>query len=248
MVARAGLDADDVVYEIGPGKGIITRELARTGARVVAVEIDPLLCAALEEEFGSRPGVETHNQDFLTFAIDREDYKVVSSIPYNITAELVRTLFLRARPPVRAVLIMQREAAMRFTGERGESVLSLRIKARVSLEIVRPVDGTAFRPVPAVDSVVLAAARRGEPRIAPERARLFRRFARHGFGHGRTNLKQNFKNLFTYTQWRRLSRDLGFATNAPPSELDAEQWFGLFDFFLRARSAAQVRVPAPWQV
>ena len=89
LLARCGIDHNDVVYEIGPGKGVITEQLARRCKQVVAIEKDPRLSALLLQQFADRPNVTIHECDFLHYHLPREPYKVFANIPFNITTAIV---------------------------------------------------------------------------------------------------------------------------------------------------------------
>jgi 23S rRNA (adenine-N6)-dimethyltransferase len=102
---------NDVVIEIGSGKGIITDMLSKHSKRVLAVEADKNLHAELGEKFASFPNVEIYQQNFLEFPLPKYEYKVFSNIPFNITADIVRKLFDSENSPVDSYLIMQNTRA-----------------------------------------------------------------------------------------------------------------------------------------
>ena len=244
IVAQARFDRRDVVYEIGPGEGIITRALARVCGRVVAVEIDRELFARLRARFRDVRNVELHNEDFLGYRIRDRPYKIFSAIPYNRTAGIMRKLLRAEASPTEAYLVMQKDAAEKFAGTPRERQASLLIKPWFSLAIVRRFQRTDFEPVPGVDSVLLRIRRRDRPLVSSGDPRLYRAFVRYGFSRWRANLRQNFKEVFTATQWKRLARNLGFHIRAQPSDLRFEQWLGIFEFFLGGIARSQITVPA----
>jgi 16S rRNA A1518/A1519 N6-dimethyltransferase RsmA/KsgA/DIM1 with predicted DNA glycosylase/AP lyase activity len=82
-----------------------------------------------------------------------------------------------------------------------------------------------------VDSVLLRIEKRPLPLVQKEEISLYRSFVRYGFGRWRHSLKLIFKPVFTYPQWRRLSKDLYFPLDATPSQLTFPQWLGLFECF-----------------
>ena len=85
LIERSSLGPDDLVYEIGPGKGIITAQLARCCKRVIAIEKDPALALMLQKKFGHQPNLTIYNADFLRQPLPHQPYKVFSNIPFNIT-------------------------------------------------------------------------------------------------------------------------------------------------------------------
>ena len=92
LLDRSSLQARDLVYEIGPGTGIITERLIERCRRVVAVEKDPRLAAYLRERFRGYANLSIHAADFLRFPLPSTPYKVFANIPYGCTAEIVSKL------------------------------------------------------------------------------------------------------------------------------------------------------------
>lgn len=243
LVSLARFSNDDTVYEIGPGKGIITRQLAQVANRVIAIEIDPLLCTSLRKVLRNVENIEVVEADFLEYQIRDKDYKVFAGIPYNITAAIMRKLLCCNNTPQEAYLIMQQEAGWRFAGQPKENLFSLSVKPWFSTDIIQFVPRTEFEPIPSVDSVLLAVKKRPTPLISDKQSDLYRGFLQYGFGRWRANLKQNFKTVFTYTQWRKLGAELHFALDSKPTDLTFEQWLHLFYFLLDAAQRGHVGIP-----
>jgi 23S rRNA (adenine-N6)-dimethyltransferase len=226
LVAKSTIDQNDTVYEIGAGKGIITAELARKAAKIIAIEKDPMLVRRLRER--GLANVEIVEKDFLTFSITERDYKIFANIPYNITANVVRKI-LYARPlPSEAYLILQKEPAGKFSGHPNETQFSILAKPFFEFQVLHRLKRTDFVPVPKVDSVLLKIKRLPVPLIRSEDMASFRDFVQFGFGRWKRDLKSAYKSVFSYNRWKRLARELGFPLNATPTELRFEQWLGLY--------------------
>src|SRR5438045_2882976 len=86
VVAHLPLTCRDTVYEIGPGTGLLTRPLAERVRQVVAIEIDPALCAHLRVAFASSPNVRIVHADFLHYPLPAKEYTIVSNVPFGVTA------------------------------------------------------------------------------------------------------------------------------------------------------------------
>jgi 23S rRNA (adenine-N6)-dimethyltransferase len=228
-MSRIGLS--DTVYEIGPGNGIITAVLARAAANVIAIEKDPELVRRLNERFGQVENITIIEGDFLDYSFVRSRYKIFGNIPYNRTAQIVRKILYEKCGPCEAYLIMQKEPAKKFCGSSRETLFSILIKPFFELQILTQLKRTDFWPVPKIDSVLLSIKRRDIPFIARQDASLYRRFVHYGFDKWKPKLRLSFKNVFTYKQWRRLARDLAFPLNATPTELNVDQWLGLYREF-----------------
>jgi 23S rRNA (adenine-N6)-dimethyltransferase len=233
LLEACDIGLSDRVFEIGAGRGIITAELAGIAHLVIAVEKDPALVQYLRERFGGVGHVEIVEGDFLDYGIVDEGYKIFGNIPFNRTADIMRKIVFGWPVPKAAYLVMQREAAEKFSGRGRESQFSVLAKAVFEVEIVRMLRRTDFVPVPNVDSVLLGIRKRPVPLVVADDMDLFRHFVCDGFGGWKKNLKLTFKPVFTYKQWKRLSKTLGFALDVRPSELTVEQWVGLFDCFKR---------------
>ena len=246
LVGMSTIGPSDTVYEIGPGNGIITAELAGIARRVVAIEKDPELVRRLRERFRVLENVEIVEKDFLAYsfharlvngtpfaAIGRRnsEYKLFANIPYNITARILRKVIDERSNLSDVYLILQKEAAEKFSGSPRETLFSVLAKPFFEFEFLFRLRRTDFWPVPNVDSVFLSIRRRTRPLLETRDVGPYRDFVQYGFGRWKPNLKLAFKNVFSYKQWKRLSRDLDFPLNATPTELSFEQWLGLYKSF-----------------
>ncbi|MYB05188.1 MAG: 23S ribosomal RNA methyltransferase Erm [Gemmatimonadetes bacterium] len=232
LITQAPVNRSDLVVEIGPGRGILTRELARRCREVVAVEFDGALSEGLRKRFVSDSRVTIVNADFLRFQLPDVPYKVLGNIPFNRTAAIIRRLVQADSPPQDACLVIQREAAERFAGSpfARETLSSLLLKPWWQIEIARRFRRTDFDPPPGVDVVALWLARRTRPLVDRYQAVDYRRFIQSCFGRDGRSIRRCLRPRFTRTQIRRLSRDLRFDPCRPPSGLTFDQWLALFRF------------------
>jgi 23S rRNA (adenine-N6)-dimethyltransferase len=224
----SSIGPSDTVYEIGPGDGIITTALARVAKRVIAIEKDPKLVCRLRERFRLLDNVEIVEQDFQAFSLRRSEGKIFANIPYNQTARILRKILYERSNVDEAFLILQKEAARKFSGSPRETLCSILAKPFFQFELLTRLRRTDFRPVPNVDSVLLAIRRRDRPLLNTQDLALFRDFVQLGFKRWKPNLKLAYKHVFTYKQWKRLARELKFPLNATATELSFEQWLGLY--------------------
>jgi 23S rRNA (adenine-N6)-dimethyltransferase len=237
LLDTSSISSSDIVYEIGSGRGIITAELAQNACKVVAIEKDPMLARQLCTRFQGHDNVDIIAGDFLQYHIPHKEYKVFANIPYNITADVTRKILYETPVPSEAYLVMQKEAAQKFSGTTRETRFSILAKPLFEFQIIRELRRTDFEPVPHIDSVLLRIKKRPCPLVQKEDISLYRNFIRYGFGRWKHNLKLIFKPIFTYPQWKHLSRDLCFPLDATPSDLTSEQWLGLFEY-------SKQRIPA----
>lgn len=233
LIGESSINDQDIVYEIGPGTGLITAELARLARQVIAIEKDSALVAKLSRRFQHVHNVVIVEQDFLLHHIRDREYKVFASIPYNMTAAIVRKLLAAPNPPQAAYLIMQKEAAQKFAGWPQETQFSILTKPWFDVQISRMLARTDFEPIPRVDSVLLQISQRSTPLLATQERVRYHRFVRYGFTQWKKDLCTSYKAIFTHRQWQTLARNLAFGSKATPTQLTLSQWLGLYDAFCR---------------
>jgi len=232
IVTNSFLRKDDVVYEIGPGEGIITRELAEWAGKVIAIEKDKTLVAQLRKNFRDRTNVQIREGDFLKYRIEDKRYKVFSNIPFNITADVVKRIIFGENPPNEAYLVVQKEAAEKFIGIPRETEVSVLAKPWFKLETIKEFHRTDFEPIPNVDVVLLYIRKYEQPLVSSGNAWKYQKFVHFGFKAWKKDLKTAYKKVFTYDQWKHLSKNLSFSLKATPTELTFKQWLGIFEYFL----------------
>lgn len=233
LLDRCDIGPNDVVYEIGPGKGIITECLAQRCRKVIAVEKDPVLVGVLRARFGGTANIQIQEGDFLEYRLPRDSYKVFANIPFNITSDIVTRLTTAPVPPDDTYLIMQKEAAEKFLGEPYESLYSLLLKPCFALEILHRFKRSDFAPGPRVDVVMLRLSKRGPPLVSRAEIPLFRDFVVYSFTTPQPSLRKSLKSVFTRRQFKLLSNNLKLDFAATPTSLYFEQWLALFDYFKR---------------
>lgn len=198
-IARAIVDlvaptARDLVVEIGPGPGALTGELVQRAGRVLALEIDPALVAALHARF---PDVEVLQADAR-----RWDYGalrapaggrvlVVGNLPYSVSKPILQALVAARTAIQEMALMLQREVAERVAaapGGRTYGSLSILTQLSCDVRVALRVPPGAFRPPPKVESAVLHLRTRAEPRVPPADERRFASVVRAAFAQRRKTL------------------------------------------------------------
>ncbi len=220
LLRFSDLKSGDLVYEIGPGKGHITRELLKIGASVRAVELDPKLYARLSAAFSGEPGLSLRQGDFLAAPLPKTGrYKVFSNIPFSRTTDILRKLTQSPNPPTAAWLIVEEGAAKRFCSNKSKSALALRPFFDVS--IACRVDRREFHPAPSVDCALLCVRRKEEPDLPLTDRTPYRQFLEQAWGKG-------LRGLLTKRQIATALRLSGLPQPAPDSNLLYVQWLCLF--------------------
>lgn len=204
IVETAELGPDDVVLEIGPGLGTLTRCLAEKAGKVVAVELDPHLVEALRQILADYHNVEIVAGDILQ--LDPAElikdsgrpgdlatllpYKVVANLPYYITSAVLRHLLTAKVKPKLLVVTVQWEVAQRITAGPGEmSLLAVSVQFYGRPRIVARIKAGAFYPSPQVDSAVVRIDLYDHPPVEVEDVDSFFEVVRAGFAHRRKQLR-----------------------------------------------------------
>jgi len=197
IAAAAVAGPDDVVLEIGPGKGTLTRELAALARRVVAIEADRALAAALAAECRGT-GVTVVTGDALKTPWPRATV-VCGNIPYRITSPLIDRA-LRPPRPERIVFLVQAEVAARLAASPGANeygALTAGVRLVASVERLFGVPAGAFRPRPRVESAVVRLVPRPAPLVASEEEeRRVRDVIRALFQRRRQQLGRSVREAF----------------------------------------------------
>lgn len=149
----------DLVIEIGPGKGSLTSHLLTRAARIVAIEIDPVLVQYLRSKFRDEPRLTLIDADVLKTDLGQwGSATVVGNLPYYITSPIIEKTLALAPKLVRAVFLVQKEVGERLTakpGTRDWGFLSVQTQLHSTPELVFTVPAAAFHPPPKVDSAVV---------------------------------------------------------------------------------------------
>jgi 16S rRNA (adenine1518-N6/adenine1519-N6)-dimethyltransferase len=184
----AELHPTDVVLEVGPGLGILTRFLAGRVAHVHAVEIDHRLEQSLEQGLAGHPRVDVHWADALHLdipALEPPPHKLVANLPYNIATPLVAESLALGQIEMWCVMV-QREVADRFfavPGTKAYGAVSVLIQLAAERTGLHPVSREVFRPRPNVESALVAFRR-----VAPAAAPAVKRVVVASFAHRRKTL------------------------------------------------------------
>jgi 16S rRNA (adenine1518-N6/adenine1519-N6)-dimethyltransferase len=186
----AELEPEDVVLEVGPGLGVLTRYLAERVSRVHAVEIDRALASQLSD---LPPNVELEFGDALTVDLSREQpTKLVSNLPYSVATPIVVESLDRL-PTVRLWAVMvQREVADRFfaaPSTKAYGAVSVLLQLAAERSGFYSVSRTVFRPAPNVDSALVAFRRKARP--APWND--LKRLVEAAFAHRRKTLPNSLQ-------------------------------------------------------
>ncbi|MBM4462632.1 MAG: ribosomal RNA small subunit methyltransferase A [Chloroflexi bacterium] len=203
IVSAAEVTSEDTVVEVGPGLGILTRELAKRVRKVIAVEADSGLASAVREMLSQMANVSIVESDILqtdpTLLLatagpegTSHGYKVVANIPYYITSPILRHFLEASVKPSVMVVMVQKEVGEAIAAEPGKmSILAVSVQFYGRPVIVGRVPSRSFYPPPKVDSVILRIRLHKEPPIKVSQTDMFFTVVRAGFSAPRKQLRNS---------------------------------------------------------
>jgi 16S rRNA (adenine1518-N6/adenine1519-N6)-dimethyltransferase len=229
--------AANLIVEVGPGTGSLTQALLATGARVIAVEIDPQLVGVLRERIDLREA-QIVEADALTFdfeaAVRGSAWCAGGNLPYNIATPLILRWVESLAPPERIVVMVQREVADRFTAKPSTPAYgSLTIAVQYSMRVRRAftLRPGAFHPKPNVESAVVVMERREQPGVAVRDPAFFLKVVRAAFAYRRKTLANSLALALGIERPRTqlALTHLGYDTETRGEQLDLDAFGALAD-------------------
>jgi len=230
---------DEVIIEIGPGKGELTEPLLQSGAKIIAIEKDPFLFNILKKEFSVYSNLTLINQDIRKFLkskkfqeiIKNKDYKIVGNIPYYLTSYLLRLLMELKKKPVLVVLMVQKEVAQRIIAQKPKTnLLAVLVQFYFEPKLVQIVKKGNFSPVPKVDSAIL--------KLIPYKnqynsnfifEKKFLKIVKAAFSHPRKTLVNNLKKIVKKEKILLFLKKNNFPFNIRAENLSLNEWLKLIN-------------------
>ncbi|MEQ1849315.1 MAG: 16S rRNA (adenine(1518)-N(6)/adenine(1519)-N(6))-dimethyltransferase RsmA [Candidatus Peribacteraceae bacterium] len=233
IVETANVNNRDKVIEIGPGIGILTRELVHRAEHVTAVEIDPRFPPLLKEFTEHPKNLDIIQGNALHSTLPTEDpYKIVANIPYHITSPLLhRFLMEEKRRPTSMTLLIQREVAENIVSDGTESVLTLLVQLFGHPSLVLQVPPAAFLPPPKVDSAVLHIDLYDEPKASRSVMEKALTLLKHA---GRERRKMLRNTIGSLPGGMDALSSLNIEPTRRPQTLTVDEWVALATVFLSA--------------
>jgi len=242
IVETAALTPSDTVIEVGPGLGVLTRELAGRAGRVIAVELDDRLADALKEGLSLLHNVTVVNGDILKLdpaVLLKESgslgkYKVVANLPYYITSLVLRHFLEALVRPQTMVVMVQKEVAETIAARPGRmSLLSVSVQFYGKPVIIGHVPAESFYPEPEVDSAVLKIDVYPQPSVVVGDVDGFFGLVRAGFGAARKQLVNSLARGLGLSREEILPllEKAGIEPKRRAETLSLEEWAGLWEVF-----------------
>jgi 16S rRNA (adenine1518-N6/adenine1519-N6)-dimethyltransferase len=240
MCSAAEVSAGDVVLEIGPGTGVLTKEILLRGAHVIALEADIRAIEVLKNTFAAeiQNGTLTlHHLDVRGLkpkdieGLQDHEFKVVANIPYYLSGMLFRTFLESGLQPKSLVYLVQKEVAKRITTDlkrkEKESILSLSVKAYGTPEYVKTVSRGHFSPSPKVDSAIIAVRNITRDNFKELDESLFFALLHIGFGQKRKQLIGNLSKHYDRSSLTHTFSTLSLPVSIRAEDVPLEIWLKL---------------------
>ncbi len=234
IVEAANITEEDRIVEIGPGIGILTRELAKRAKKVSTVELDDRLIPLLKdflsgEDKSLLTKVTVTRGNALHVPLPDEPYKVVANIPYHITSPLLRHVFLESKViPTSMTLLIQKEVAENICNIRNAGILTILVGLFGTPRYVLTVDSDAFLPPPKVDSAVLHIDCFERPLAEPNVIEKIFSLTKIGFGQKRKMLRNTLGKL---PDGMALLQKADIDPERRPQTLSVQEWITVARIF-----------------
>ena len=250
ITVAAEITPTDIIMEIGPGLGVLTRELARQAGWVIAIELDSKLTNILRKTMSSFGNITIINEDVLRInqtALLQEQkaklpsiisnpfsYKIVANLPYYITSPVLRRFLEATIKPQIIVVMVQKEVAEAIVAGPGQaSLLSISVQLYGKPVIMSYVPAQCFYPVPEVDSAILTVTLYSQPTVEVVDRESFFALVRAGFSASRKQIGNSLSQGLGVSKTEVLSL-LAMANIVPQRRaetLTIEEWAHLWQIF-----------------
>lgn len=229
IVNQLDLDLNDIVLEIGPGQGALSKYITGFCKEYIAIEIDVDIANSLNDKFGDK--AEIINEDFLKYDLNStgKNFKIIGNIPYNITSEILFKLFDNRDIIFFAVLMVQKEFAQRLiagTNTKEYGILSVQTQAFCQPELLFNVPKTVFFPKPKVESSIIKLDFRKQVHKI-DNIETFKTLVRSAFGKRRKILKNSLKDFFTGKNIKFKDYESMFGFTRRAEDVSVSEYVGL---------------------
>lgn len=241
IVGCSNIEKEDLVIEIGPGLGTLTKYLLEKAGKVICIELDTKMLQILEDRFSLYNNFELINNDVLKVdlknIIEKEktegkikNVKIVANLPYYITTPIIMKLLEEELELESITVMIQKEVADRLIatpGEKNTGAITYSVYYYADSEAIMEVPNSSFIPEPEVTSKVIKLNIRKEPTVKPKDKEKMFKIIKYAFMQKRKTLLNSLTNNGVFKnkiQGTEILNSLGIKENIRPEELTLEQF------------------------
>lgn len=226
-VITQDITKDDVIIEIGPGLGTLTKKLLEKAKKVYAIELDLKMVEILKDRFKLYKNIEIINEDILKLDINQiaPKAKIVANLPYYITTSII-TKILKANIKDITILI-QKEVADRICAlpsEKEAGAITYFVYYYADSKIIKNVSSECFIPSPKVESSVVRITKLEKPRVKVKNEELFFKLIKENFTKRRKNILNSLSNVIEKEKLKSILEELNIDEKTRGENLTIEQF------------------------
>ena len=246
IVGCSNIEKEDLVIEIGPGLGTLTKYLLEKAGKVICIELDTKMLQILEDRFSLYNNFELINNDVLKVdlknIIEKEkaegkikNVKIVANLPYYITTPIIMKLLEEELELESITVMIQKEVADRLIavpGQKNTGAITYSVYYYASSEAIMEVPNSSFIPEPEVTSKVIKLNIRKEPIVTPKDKEKMFKIIKYAFMQKRKTLLNSLTNNGVFENKQKgteILNSLGIKENVRPEELTLEQFEKISD-------------------
>ena len=236
LIEVARLKSNDMILEIGAGKGGLTFPIGEQVRKVIAVEIDAAYAQALKSKViaSERSHISIVHADIRTYCLPTSSFSVVANIPFSITTPILeRLLGAEGRALQKATLIVEKGAAKRFTQKTTFDSRLLMWKMFFTFKLESVIPRTDFAPPPRVDAAIMIIKRRETALIPMQEAKRFVAFAAYVLRGYKAPVSEVLRGIFTPAQLKIVLAQAGLHREHIVVDMELHQWGTLFHAMLK---------------
>ena len=241
IVGCSNIENEDLVIEIGPGLGTLTKYLLEKAGKVICIELDTKMLQILEDRFSLYNNFKLINNDVLKVDLKNiikkekeegkiKNVKIVANLPYYITTPIIMKLLEEELELESITVMIQKEVADRLIatpGEKNTGAITYSVYYYADSEAIMEVPNSSFIPEPEVTSKVIKLNIRKEPAVKPKDKEKMFKIIKYAFMQKRKTLLNSLTNNGVFknkTQGTEILNSLGIKENVRPEELTLEQF------------------------
>lgn len=241
IVGCSNIEKEDLVIEIGPGLGTLTKYLLEKAGKVICIELDTKMLQILKDRFSLYNNFELINNDVLKVDLKNiikkekeegkiKNVKIVANLPYYITTPIIMKLLEEELELESITVMIQKEVADRLIatpGEKNTGAITYSVYYYADSEAIMEVPNSSFIPEPEVTSKVIKLNIRKEPVVKPKDKEKMFKIIKYAFMQKRKTLLNSLTNNGVFknkTQGTEILNSLGIKENVRPEELTLEQF------------------------